>query len=329
MAKYGRNDCRYFFKEGDSNNEGKGYTYEEVAEKLSVNPEIFGILYKKSQDPQNIKYVRQKKTYELIQKLKKDSIEEIVQSKLDQENVNIFEGSGDAPVDNSKDFTVQTFIDSLHYVDKKGERLMLAYNNEERIELRKKFLEQELSAQHGGLTQEDVENIEKEINILRDQGKNIARDAYDFHKIILQEGRNTDINKTEDNARGTSFQGLEDIIHNKVAKQVISEVKKKNGKISKELGDDSTPKIIKHLNLSAELSGIDGKIHGHFDYISIKPDGAIEVYLIKASHEPEANWDPEKKRKYRHEMALLSQILSANGVDTSNIILCNSSCIRL
>jgi hypothetical protein len=85
----------------------------------------------------------------------------------------------------------------------------------------------------------------------------------------------------------------------------MSEIRKKNGKVSKEIGDDSEPKIIKHINLSAELNGIDGKIHGHYDYIAIKPDGSVEVYLIKGSHEPEGNWDPQKKKKYRNEMALL------------------------
>jgi hypothetical protein len=49
MAGYKRNECKYFFiGTGDDNNEGKGYSYEEIATKLEMSPEIYGILYKKS-----------------------------------------------------------------------------------------------------------------------------------------------------------------------------------------------------------------------------------------------------------------------------------------
>jgi hypothetical protein len=85
----------------------------------------------------------------LIQQLKKDKIEELTQAKLDEENISILEGSGDAPVSDSKDFTVQTFIDSTHYVDKKGERLMLALNNDEYIEIVRKFMEQDIMSRKG------------------------------------------------------------------------------------------------------------------------------------------------------------------------------------
>jgi hypothetical protein len=64
-----------------------------------------------------------------------------------------------------------------------------------------------------------------------------------------------------------------------------------NGKESKEFGDDSSPVIMKNLNLSAKLIGRDDTITGHIDYIVVKPNGSVEVFNIKSSHESPAFWD--------------------------------------
>jgi len=34
------------------------------------------------------------------------------------------------------------------------------------------------------------------------------------------------------------------------------------------------------------------------DFVAVKPDGSLEVFLIKGSHEPHSRWDRAKKEKY-------------------------------
>jgi hypothetical protein len=76
---------------------------------------------------------------------------------------------------------------------------------------------------------------------------------------------------------------------------------------------------MKNLNLSAKLIGRDETITGHIDYIVVKPNGSVEVFNIKSSHESPAFWDYAKKEKYRNEFALLSRILQYNGINTTDI----------
>ena len=92
-----------------------------------------------------------------------------------------------------------------------------------------------------------------------------------------------------------------------------------NGKESREVGDDSSPKIIKNINLSAKLIGRNENITAHIDYIVVKPNGSVEIFNIKSSHESPAFWDRAKKEKYRNEFALLSRILEYNGISAKDI----------
>ena len=205
------------------------------------------------------------------------------------------EGSGDIEV-NATDYTIQTFIDSTMYVDKNGEPLMPVLNNEEWIARERELLKSR---------QLPDDEIEREINILRTKGDKIAQHSYDLHKILLKEKGN-DVSETEENVKGTAFENLADTINgNKVYGKIMSEVRKKNGRKSREYNDDSSPQIIKNVNLSANITGTDKKIHAHIDFISVKPDGSLEIFLIKGSHEPESEWDPMKKKKYRNEMGLI------------------------
>lgn len=293
-------DCTYTYQ-------GETYTYQDLANLLLQSSTQFGILYSKEQEQSN--YKKQKETVDKLYELKDKSYKELTQPKNGDDGFNLVEGSGDIEV-NATDYTIQTFIDSTMYVDKNGEPLMPVLNNEEWIARERELLKSRKLPD---------DEIEREINILRTKGDKIAQHSYDLHKILLKEKGN-DVSETEENVKGTAFENLADTINgNKVYGKIMSEVRKKNGRKSREYNDDSSPQIIKNVNLSANITGTDKKIHAHIDFVSVKPDGSLEIFLIKGSHEPESEWDPMKKKKYRNEMGLIMQILEANGIDTFNV----------
>lgn len=292
--------CTYIY------NGSEPMTYQELAELLLESKQAFGVLYSKAQEQS--KYQKQAKTYDDLLALQKKGTKELVQSKAEKDLYNLMEGSAD--IDVNDDYTIQTFIDSNLYVDSKGEQLMTVLNNEQYIEREKAMMLKK------GM---DPDEVDKEISILRTKGEKIAKHTYDLHKILLKEtGR--DITETEKNVKGTVFENLADVISGeRVYQKIRSEIRKKNGRKSREFEDDSEPKIIKNINLSAPIIGTDKKIFAHIDFIAIKPDGSLEIFLIKGSHQPQSQWDPMKKKKYSNEMGLIMQILEANGIDTFNV----------
>jgi hypothetical protein len=52
---------------------------------------------------------------------------------------------------------------------------------------------------------------------------------------------------------------------------------------------------MKNITLSAPLDGYPGKsVYAHIDYIAVKPTGAIEIFLIKTTHESPSSWNGTK-----------------------------------
>lgn len=288
-------DCKYTLVGKRQYN----HSYDELIKILKKSPQLaYDILYSKD-------YNRQTRVVDKLSELKEAGKRKFKKEFSDR--VDVLNGCAEV---NASGYTTQSFIDSGLYIDQLGKQIMPVLQVEDYIDRMASLYEQK------GLSKDE---IEKHISILRNSWKRIAEDGRDLHKIILKQGKETSYSQTEDNTKGTSFEHLSDAIHDQVYDDIFRQVYLGNGKESKEFGDDSSPVIMKNLNLSAKLIGRDDTITGHIDYIVVKPNGSVEVFNIKSSHESPAFWDQAKKEKYRNEFALLSRILQYNGINTNDI----------
>ena len=288
-------DCKYTLVGKRQYN----HSYDELIKILKKSPQLaYDILYSKD-------YNRQTRVVDKLSELKEAGKRKFKKEFSDR--VDVLNGCAEV---NTSGYTTQSFIDSGLYIDQLGKQIMPVLQVEDYIDRMASLYEQK------GLSKDE---IEKHISILRNSWKRIAEDGRDLHKIILKQGKETSYSQTEDNTKGTSFEHLSDAIHDQVYDDIFRQVYLGNGKESKEFGDDSSPVIMKNLNLSAKLIGRDDTITGHIDYIVVKPNGSVEVFNIKSSHESPAFWDQAKKEKYRNEFALLSRILQYNGINTNDI----------
>lgn len=288
-------DCKYTLVGKRQYN----HSYDELIKILKKSPQLaYDILYSKD-------YNRQTRVVDKLSELKEAGKRKFKKEFSDR--VDVLNGCAEV---NASGYTTQSFIDSGLYIDQLGKQIMPVLQPDEYIEIMKSLYEQK------GLNKDEVN---QHISILKNSWKRIAEDGRDLHKIILKQGKETSYSQTEDNTKGTSFEHLSDAIHDQVYDDIFRQVYLGNGKESKEFGDDSSPVIMKNLNLSAKLIGRDDTITGHIDYIVVKPNGSVEVFNIKSSHESPAFWDYAKKEKYRNEFALLSRILQYNGINTNDI----------
>lgn len=274
-------------------------SYEELVRILKRSPQLaYDILYSKD-------YNKQTKVVDRLSELKEQGKRKFKKEFSDR--VDIINGCAEI---NTDGYTTQSFIDSGLYVDSVGKQIMPVIQVEEYLDRMKELYEQK------GLNKDE---IQKHLSILKNSWKQIALDGRDLHKILLKQNPDSSYSQTEENTKGTSFEHLSDVIHDKIYNDVFKEVYLGNGKESREVGDDSSPKIIKNINLSAKLIGRNENITAHIDYIVVKPNGSVEIFNIKSSHESPAFWDRAKKEKYRNEFALLSRILEYNGISAKDI----------
>lgn len=275
------------------------HSYDELIKILKKSPQLaYDILYSKD-------YNRQIRVVDRLSELKESGKRKFKKEFSDR--IDVINGCAEI---NTSGYTTQSFIDSGLYTDQSGNQIMPVLQVDDYIERMQVLYESK------GLSKDE---IKQHISVLKNSWKRIAEDGRDFHKIILKQGKDTSYSQTEDNTKGTSFEHLSNVIYDKAYNDIFSQVYLGNGRESRELGDDSSPVILKNLNLSAKLIGRDDTITGHIDYIVVKPNGSVEVFNIKSSHESPAFWDQAKKEKYRNEFALLSRILQYNGINTNDI----------
>lgn len=275
------------------------HSYDELIKILKKSPQLaYDILYSKD-------YNRQTRVVDRLSELKESGKRKFKKEFSDR--IDVINGCAEI---NTSGYTTQSFIDSGLYTDQSGNQIMPVLQVDDYIERMQVLYESK------GLSKDE---IKQHISVLKNSWKRIAEDGRDFHKIILKQGKDTSYSQTEDNTKGTSFEHLSDVIYDKAYNDIFSQVYLGNGRESRELGDDSSPVILKNLNLSAKLIGREDTITGHIDYIVVKPNGSVEVFNIKSSHESPAFWDQAKKEKYRNEFALLSRILQYNGINTNDI----------
>lgn len=217
---------------------------------------------------------------------------------------------GEPPVEVGDNMSIQQFIDS-HYFMINGEPPMFKMVFDDYLKYKKDDLV-------SGKKMSETE-AEEYVNLMKDRWEIIARDAFDLHKLLVgTNGKTEELTYQElsTSATGTAFQGIVDKVE-AAASRVIKQVFLRNG--SDKTGGGAKGRLIKNVNLSAELKGIPEEIVGHIDYLIIRDNGDIEVFNIKSSTESYVNWDSAKTEKYRYQMAFLKRILEFNGIPAKNI----------
>ena len=286
--------CTYTF------NGKSDYSYTELIKQLDSADidKALSILYSLKQNDVYDKLVelkeRQKQTYKFKEWEKKT-----------------YNGiDGEPSIDAGENMSIQQFIDS-HYFMVNGKSPMFKLVFEEYLEKKKEHL---VKSQH--LSEEEAELL---INMQKDRWEIIAKDAFDLHRIIVSTKSSKDSTSYQElsaNTVGTSFQSITDKVKD-AADKVIGKVFLKHG-LNKFTGD-GRGRLIKNINLSAQLKGIDEEIIGHIDYLIVTESGDIEIFNIKSSTESYSEWDSIKKEKYRYQMAFIKRILEFNGIPAKNI----------
>ena len=286
--------CTYTF------NGKSDYSYTELIKQLASADidKALAILYSLKQDDVYDKLIDLKEKQKEIYKFK--AWEKKTYNGID----------GEPSIDAGENMSIQQFIDS-HYFMVNGEPPMFKLVFEEYLEKKKEHL---VKSQH--LSEEEAELL---INTQKDRWEIIARDAFDLHRIIVSTKSNKDSTSYQElsaNTVGTSFQAITDKVKD-AADKVIGKVFLKHG--LNKLTRDGKGQLIKNINLSAQLKGIDEEIIGHIDYLMVKENGDIEIFNIKSSTESYSEWDSIKKEKYRYQMAFIKRILEFNGIPAKNI----------
>lgn len=217
---------------------------------------------------------------------------------------------GEPSLETTENMSIQQFIDS-HYFMINGEPPMFKMVFDDYLKYKKEDL---IATKH--IKEEEAEAY---VNLMKDRWETIAKDAFDLHKLLVStrgKGEELTYQELSVNSAGTAFQGIADKVE-KASSEVIKKVFLKNG--SDKVNGGNKGQLIKNVNLSARLRGMEEEIIGHIDYLMIRDNGDIEVFNIKSSTESYANWDSVKKEKYRYQMAILKRILEYNGISARNI----------
>lgn len=290
-------NCTYTYK----NKTYKGY--KELIEELRKNKsDINDIIYSANLDLQT-------KNVDTLQNLKQSGFK-VGQTQFRGEikETDISSGSADLNIPSGA-YSTQTFVDSGRFINPNGTDIIPVLRVDDYLKRQEQL--------YRSMGMQDSE-IQSRLNLIQSNWKRIAQDGNDLHKIILHCNMDDDYQDVMKLTNGTSFFNISDTIHEKYENEIFKQVRLKNGKVSKEYGDNSENVILKNINVSAELTQ-GGTIYGHIDYAVVHPDGSIEIFNIKSSHEDPSYWDRAKIEKYQYEFALLAQILQYNGISAKNI----------
>ena len=271
-------------------------SYQTLVEQLD-NAEIetaLSILFSLKQDD----------VYDSIVSLKKDY-------KFKQWEKSNYNGmDGEPAIEAGDRMSIQQFIDS-HYFMVDGEPPMFKMVFDDYLKYKKEDL-----VESKRMSEDEAEMY---VNLMKQRWEIIAKDAFDLHKLMVStKGRSDNLTYQELSVStvGTAFQGIVDRVE-EASSKIIRQVFLRNG--SDKVGGGNKGRLIKNVNLSSRINGIDEEVIGHIDYLIVRENGDIEVFNIKSSTESYSTWDSVKKEKYRYQMALLKRILEYNGIPTKNI----------
>ena len=216
-------------------------------------------------------------------------------------------------VENSTDsriITYQQLLDSDYFRDR-GATLSQFNINDLRTHIIQQLIKDEKN-----LTQQDAE---AKADKILDHYVQIANDAAILHKCIayyvpdnvqkFQEHLKEDPELKQFADDDTFVKVLYSSLNN-INKKILSDVKQA----------DKGSYVINNINLLGQLQGLDKELFGHIDKIIIDGAGDLHIVLYKFSADG-FNLYSAKMDRYKYQMALLQQLLAANGVDTKNTIL--------
>lgn len=201
-------------------------------------------------------------------------------------------------VDNIKLFTTQTFIDSEYFRDKDG-KILVPYID---IDNFRQYL---IDVNKSNMSLDEARDLaDRTIG----HWPQIAKDSRLIHKLLSK--RYFFPSELEEDLKGTVLEGKSEMLYGQLGKA--------HKYCYSGIGNGSTNNIIKNLNMKCKLYGIDAEIIGHIDNIIIDPNGELHIINYKITT---SLIDNEKKKKYKYQMALLKQMLAAEGFNTEYMTL--------
>lgn len=282
-------ECEYIYG-------GQKLKYQQLVEQIQ-NIDLEGalsIVYKLDQDDIYNSIIKLKKEYQFKQWEKSQ-----------------YRGIDETPsIDVGDDMSIQQFIDSAYFMVN-GEPPMFQMVFEDYLKHRKQVLIESKKMNES--------EAERYISLMKDRWEIIAKDAYNLHKILVSAKSKNDTNSYIDlaaNVKDTAFENIIQTVH-EASSDIIKQVFLRNG--SDKINGGNKGKLIKNVNLTAEIKGLDEKLVGHIDYLVVRDNGEIEIFNIKSSAESFSDWDSVKIEKYKYQMAFLKKILEYNGIPVKNI----------
>lgn len=276
-------------------NDLKNVSYKELYQAILENVELDedGILYSLQDDMVN-----------KAKELKDKYLVEYIQEQYSDLN-------GEPQLKTPSGYTpLLNFIDSSLYTRQDGSPYIQQYSEEELQEAIKTKLKET------GLNEEQ---IQEELDTLKEKGEKTKEDSYLLHNaitskwIFYQDDHIEDFiaemhNKLPSNSRLNDERILRDLYY---------KLKSKYAKIK---GSYANSETISNLNITSPIIGTTEKVMGHIDYLIIK-DGKLHLYLYKVSSLNPKYWIDSKKRRFAHQLSLLKRMLANNGFNVKDITL--------
>ena len=171
-------------------------------------------------------------------------------------------------------------------------------------------------------TIEDLKNegyTEDQAQVIADQivrnWDKIVEDSTLLHQYLSSYPKG--INEVRTLMKGTAFENVAGKLYDLLESDdpTVNLFKKRGGVLA------GTPKakIIKNLNLKCKLLGIDQELIGHIDNIIVDSLGDLHIVNYKISTTSVNH--SVKQEKYKYQLALLKQMLAAEGFNTANMTL--------
>lgn len=292
-------ECKY------SIGKGPYVSYQELVDYIAKSENIdnvLSILFSQDQDNvyKHLVDLKNKKEYQFKTWSKN-------KAKIEESTSRMLNGEPLLEVGDT-DMSLQQFIDSGYFrID--GERPMFQLNFEEYLEIKKKEL-----VDQKRMPEQDAVN---HIKLLKERWEKIADDAFVLHKLLVStHGTNGRLDWDDIEVTNTAFEAIPRRILD-ASNTIIQYIFQKNGSSKTGMGDKG--RLIKNINLPAQLKDHKFDLIGHIDYLIVRDDGDVEIFNIKSSIEDYSNWDSVKKTKYRYQMALLKRILEHNGIPAKTV----------
>lgn len=299
--------CTYTLYE-EKNKDGKtiaeDMSYEQLVNKLIEKKTSLSLtddyLYDAATNPKQVK---------IREELKNIKETRIVEQKGDKNLIGMSAEQTFNGVDNLKTFTLQGFADSAHYVKPNGERYCVPLVRKDYQTYLVNFFEGKESMSH--------KDAEAKAKLIVDGWDKIAEDSAILHEILGGGKYQEQLGNIDIRLKNTRLEGLtsmikDEILHKGSGNSVVDEL----------YGGTFGNKVIKNILMKCKTRGIDLDLLGHIDNIIISPTGFVQIVNYKIS----ANTiDPDAIPKYKHEMALLKQMVISEladhgiGVNTDSV----------